>query len=752
MVNLTWASLALALLQLALAAELRGQAPSLEDPPRVFVPRKPPTRQEMAQREACKLYGLGQMRLREDRLIEAIRLFEEALTLDPEASSLHKGLVPLYLALSRPNDALKACRRALELDPGDYNTWAVYARQLRNRGQLNEARAALVRAVACQGVGDRVDVLLQLRYDLGVLCEETQAYEEAVAAFAQVVKLLENSQGLADLDDIDPKQLKEQAANTYERMIKLCIDARLHDRALAYFREGVAKYPGLARRLNFNVAKVELAQGLTEQARRTLEAYLQTQPQGVDGYELWISILELLERHDEILSGLEDYARRDSKHVALQLLLARQYAAARRIKDARALYLRLAEESPSPEIYRGLFSLDGDNGNLRGVLQLFNEAIGKAAGKEGEPGGGDAQFAAKARAMLLALREDPALSKALVPVGLRWVNDQPPREHSLVRQTQYLLAVFARNSHQLAEAEEFYRRCLEEADEQRESLLYAGLLEVLEEARKFEVIVAVCRQGILQAKATNHHLFYRYLSHALVILGKIDEAIAAGHKAVELAAEDYRLSARLSLVRVLTQGERYDEALAECNALLRGKPRSMEVHQIRLELYQVYSAKREFTKAEDQLQLILKDEPDDALAHNNLGYLWADQGKNLDEAERLIRKAIELDEQQKRTRPRFSMDDDRENYAYLDSLGWVLFRKGQFLAAKGWLERALALTGGEDDPTIWDHLGDVHARLNEPARARAAWQRALKLYQADRRKRADDHYLELKHKLQHLTK
>ena len=53
-----------------------------------------------------------------------------------------------------------------------------------------------------------------------------------------------------------------------------------------------------------------------------------------------------------------------------------------------------------------------------------------------------------------------------------------------------------------------------------------------------------------------------------------------------------------------------------------------------------------------------------------------------------------------------------------------------------------------EDPTIWDHLGDVYFRLEETDRAKSAWQKALPLYEADKRRKMDGHQQELKHKLQ----
>jgi Tfp pilus assembly protein PilF len=83
----------------------------------------------------------------------------------------------------------------------------------------------------------------------------------------------------------------------------------------------------------------------------------------------------------------------------------------------------------------------------------------------------------------------------------------------------------------------------------------------------------------------------------------------------------------------------------------------------------------------------------------------------------------------------------------VDSLGWVLYRRGQWETARRELERATVLPGGADDPVVWDHLGDVLARLNQREQAATAWKKALALYESGSRRRGDGRYDEIKEKL-----
>ena len=71
-----------------------------------------------------------------------------------------------------------------------------------------------------------------------------------------------------------------------------------------------------------------------------------------------------------------------------------------------------------------------------------------------------------------------------------------------------------------------------------------------------------------------------------------------------------------------------------------------------------------------------------------------------------------------------------ENAAYLDSMGWVLFKLGETKEAIVHLKKASTLERGAD-PTIWDHLGDCHQKLDEAGKAKKAWTKALNLLKAE---------------------
>ena len=115
------------------------------------------------------------------------------------------------------------------------------------------------------------------------------------------------------------------------------------------------------------------------------------------------------------------------------------------------------------------------------------------------------------------------------------------------------------------------------------------------------------------------------------------------------------------------------------------------------------------TTAEDILQQIVALDANHAGACNDLGFEWADEGKNLPRAEALIRVAV---------------DAEPDNGAFLDSLGWVLYKRGNFDEAQKYLQQSIG-PAAYPDPVVLDHLGDTLYRLSRTEDARQTWQRSL---------------------------
>src|SRR5947199_673426 len=119
---------------------------------------------------------------------------------------------------------------------------------------------------------------------------------------------------------------------------------------------------------------------------------------------------------------------------------------------------------------------------------------------------------------------------------------------------------------------------------------------------------------------------------------------------------------------------------------------------------------KQWSKAEADMRKALDLQPEQPHVLNYLGYSWIDQGVNLDEGMKMIKRAV----------------DQRPDDGYIvDSLGWAYYRIGSFEDAVKNLERAIDLK--PEDPTINDHLGDAYWRLGRILEAKFQWAHARDL-------------------------
>ena len=123
-----------------------------------------------------------------------------------------------------------------------------------------------------------------------------------------------------------------------------------------------------------------------------------------------------------------------------------------------------------------------------------------------------------------------------------------------------------------------------------------------------------------------------------------------------------------------------------------------------------YERSKQWPKAESDLKKSLELFPDQPHVLNYLGYSWVDQGVNLDDGMRMIKRAVE----------------QRADDGYIvDSLGWAYYRIGNYEEAVKHLDRAVELK--PEDPTINDHLGDAYWRVGRTLEARFQWSHARDL-------------------------
>jgi tetratricopeptide (TPR) repeat protein len=701
-----------------------------------------PTQEEKDRQEALKLFTKALLQKSDHKYLEAVRTLEEARRLDPQAAGIHKTLATLHQLLDHREEAVKSYRKAVELDPEDGEAWFHFAQVLRLQNSTKEAAEALVRGVKAESLAERPADRYAMLLELGDIWEELKEPAKAADTFEQAWTILSKPEQLLVHAAIEADQVLPRSSELLERIGRNAALARQFDRAITAFGKAQQVYPENKPRLSLNRAEVYLLQEDYERALKAVNAYLESKPQGTEGYERKIVILRKLKR--DVVQALEAHLSEDRDNTSLRLLYARELANAGKFSAAKEEYAKLAKEAPDADVYRGLFSVYRKTSGGKEILESLDSALKKFSKDEGSQPAPEPLELARAQAMLAALREDAESVKTTLDAASAKI-----ATGELTLKTRLTLAALADHTKQLDQAEKLYRSCLKSVapgGRSEELEAYIGLLNILWRQRNYEGIVDVCEQGLKNGRRINRVMLYDDLARALDCLGKTEEALQQADKAVEAAGAREALYARRMRARLLAETGQYEKAIEECQGLLKDYKDVEDIREIRNALSQVYTLAREYDKAEEQLKIIIEGNPKDATSHNDLGYLWADEGKNLVEAEKLVRRALELDHE-RRESGQLSDDEEEDRAAYLDSLGWVLLRQGKPRAALVQLERACKMASGVEDPVIWDHLGDAYSKVNEKDKARAAYRKAVEFYDAGRRRKSGDRYKELKEKL-----
>ena len=202
------------------------------------------------------------------------------------------------------------------------------------------------------------------------------------------------------------------------------------------------------------------------------------------------------------------------------------------------------------------------------------------------------------------------------------------------------------------------------------------------------------------------------MTRALLLadLGRVDEAADSLMPLLD-GTSDREIY--LQLAAVYDKGKRWEQAesaLDEAESLSLLDNEKIGVWFMRGALFE---RKKDLPAAEAEFRRVLEQRPNHAPTLNYLGYMLADRDVRLDESLKLIEAAL-------KTEP--------NNGAYLDSLGWVYYRMGRYAEAEEEIRKAVDVTPA--DPTMFDHYADVLIERGKVDEAVAAYEEALRQWQA----------------------
>ncbi|MEP7014171.1 MAG: tetratricopeptide repeat protein [Verrucomicrobiota bacterium] len=488
------------------------------------------------------------------------------------------------------------------------------------------------------------------------------------------------------------------------------------DKALEAYRKVLNVDPGQSE-LAGRVAVLLSRQDNFPQAIDVLKDAIKANSKDPGPYlQLAFIYAKYLKKTDEAV----DYANRainlDPRNIdAYQRLFEIQLAAGEEKKALQSLDRALKVQSDDPGFWSRLGKLyasilfKSESGRKPADMERVSAIFKKAA----EHGGDDPNVLKDVADFYAASQQ---INEA-IPLYLRVLELQPDDANAREKlATGFVL------TNQRAKATEMLEQIIREHPEKYQP--YELLAQVLDdEARaaqrenqpeKAKAAFAKAAANYEQCILINPTRATTYLRLAELLLGPAK----APERAVTVLSEArQRFSSAPEIVYYLALAQREakqtQEALATfAEALHEAELEDSEI--VNAKFYFQYGATAEqaglYEKAADLFRKsIALDPANSADACNYLGYMWAEHNIHLDEAETMIKRALE-------TEP--------NNGPYLDSLGWVEFGQGKFVQALTDLQRAVE-NMSRDDSVVFDHLGDTYLKLNRVPQALEAWQKAL---------------------------
>jgi tetratricopeptide (TPR) repeat protein len=570
----------------------------------------------------------------------------------------------------------------------------------------------------------------RLFFTLSFLLAATVAEAQAPKASPAKVPRAHPGKAVARQDDSVASKpapdlaLRPQAAHKADALARFVEGMALEEngemeRALEAYRKVLNVDPGQSE-LASRVAGLLIQQDDFPQAIDVLKDAIKANPKNAEPYQ---QLAFIYTRYLKKTDQATDYANRA---IALnpgdvegyQRLVEIELAAGQERRALEALERALKVHSSDPNFWIRLGKLyvailfKSDSQPKPDELKKTNEVFKRAAEHAGDDPG-----------ILKEVGDYYAASQQLkeaIPLYLRVLELQPEDANAreklatgfvLTNQRDKAIEMLEQIIKEHPEKYQPYDLLAQVLDEEARSLQRANRIE--EAKTKFAKVAANYEQSLL----INPNHAGTYVRLAELLLGPLRDA----DHAVKLLSEARRRfpgAPEIVYFMAIAQREakQSQQAVATFEEALHEAQLEEDDDFVNAKFYFNYGAAAEqaglYDKATDLLRKSIALDPENsAEACNYLGYMWADHNMNLDEAEAMIRRALQ---------------SEPNNASYIDSLGWVEFRKGQFDRALDNLLRA-AKTVGREDPVVFEHIGDTYLKLNRTREALEAWQKALAL-------------------------
>jgi tetratricopeptide (TPR) repeat protein len=694
-------------------------------------------------KDAIAWYMAGQKALRGGQLDEAVEAFKKSSEADPKSAVPVRALATVLFRQGSVEEALRTANKAIGMDQDDFLTRLELAVLLGSNGRLPDAAALIEQAVKSNRLKRESSDFVRVHQVRGAVMLQLRNQNAAVESFEILLAALEKPEEFG-LSNEEHRRMLKNRGTSYETVGRVLLESGRLVPAITAFNAMSRLQKDVPGEHNLLLARALFQQDKLADCETNLNKYFETGRRSPESLTLLRDLFENSDRRGKLAKRLEELADNADQPGQVRLFLGQLLLDEGKPSEAAEVFQLVLDTTGEADANLGMVRVEIARRDADGVIAALN----RAARARITP----AEFTP----LIAGLTTVDDFGKATVSECLKTFNDQPgdlePGVTWFCSQVAGELELEKEQAELLKatlELEPDGELLLDTLDKYGVSQLQLGEGKLA--VRIFEQLLAqpglapgarintLFRLSIAYGMNDDLKSARRALNEALKMVpnepqllarlalieaeeGRFDQAEAILIQAIgalqQTGNTEMLIETRIRLAGIYFMMQRWDSAAEQYETVLEMEDLPKPTRRLaRMGLSNVWTQSGEMAKGEAILEEVYKEDPNDPGVNNDLGYLYADQGKNLEQAEKMIRIAVAA---------------EGDNPSYLDSLGWVLFKLGRLEEALEFQKKAVEIPN-HDDSTLLEHLGDIHEALKQPDEARKLWQQALELEQKDKR-------------------
>ncbi len=690
-----------------------------------------------ANKDALAWYMAGQKAMKRGDLQPAADAFEKAAEASPQSAVPLRALSMVLLRLGRTEEGISMAEKAIGLDPNDVEMRLQMAVFYATTQRVEKAITLLNEALESKTLKHNSPEFVQVHQVRAAVFLATRNLKEAADSYEVLLDALERPEDF-ELTDREHKAMVKNRPTSYETVGRVMMEVGRHEKAIQAFEALGRMEKDQPGEHNLLLARAYFLKDKLEDCEKNLNLYFDSGRRSKESLQILLDLYGATNRSDTLTDRLNELSENTPDATSVRMFLGQTLLDQGKAAEASAVYQAILDSTGEADAYLGLIRVAMTKQDANGLIATVNRAARSRIRIE------------ELVPLVVSITTSDEFAKATVSTCQTMYDEKPGDLHPMV---PYFCSLIAEAIKQPKEESALLKAALElnpdrallEKVLENYGLSQLTLGEYAMAAKIFEQLLAVpglepgvrintlfrisgayasiedisaARQALQEAlkMVPNEPQLLARLAMVEAVDGKLEVAEKLLEKSLQGLAEDSELvvETRIRLAGIYARQDKWEDAIKQYLLATENPTTNAEtLRLVRMGLSNAYVQSGDMSKGQKVLEDIYAEDPTDPGVNNDLGYLYADQGKELEKAEQMIRIAVA---------------SQPDNPAYLDSLGWVLFKLGRNEEALEPLKKA---NGDPEyrDATLLEHQGDVHHALQQSKEAHDLWLQSLKVEQ-----------------------